>query len=48
MVSKQPVGAPHAGAAIPRINVLGVGISAINLPMALEVVAGWVQQRQRA
>lgn len=48
MVSKQPVGAPQAGAAIPRINVLGVGISAINLPLALDVVAGWVQQRQRA
>ena len=26
----------------------GVGISAINLPLALDVVAGWVEQRQRA
>ncbi|GIW26208.1 WecB/TagA/CpsF family glycosyltransferase [Meiothermus sp.] len=30
---------------IRRTNVLGVGISAINIPMALEILDAWIRQR---
>ena len=30
----------------PRVDLLGVHISAINMPQALEVIDGWVRQRQ--
>ncbi len=29
-----------------RVNVLGVGVSAINMPMALEIIAGWIARRE--
>jgi N-acetylglucosaminyldiphosphoundecaprenol N-acetyl-beta-D-mannosaminyltransferase len=32
---------------IERTNVLGVGISAINIPMALEVLDAWIKQKHR-
>lgn len=32
---------------IERTNVLGVGISAINIPMALEVLDAWIRQQHR-
>jgi N-acetylglucosaminyldiphosphoundecaprenol N-acetyl-beta-D-mannosaminyltransferase len=30
---------------IPRANILGVGVSAINIPMALQVIDSWVTSR---
>ena len=40
-------GAPvaHIGVA-PRVDVLGVGVSAINLPQALGIVDGWITRRE--
>ena len=32
---------------IPRENILGVGISAINMPMVLKVIDGWIHSRDR-
>ena len=32
---------------IPRENILGVGISAINIPMVLKVIDGWIHSRDR-
>lgn len=32
---------------LPRINVLGVGISAINLQQAVAEIEGWIARRQR-
>lgn len=32
-------------AEIPRIDVLGVGISAINMAMALDIISGWVRNQ---
>lgn len=32
---------------IPRVNILGVGISAINLPGAVEQVDSWIRERHR-
>jgi N-acetylglucosaminyldiphosphoundecaprenol N-acetyl-beta-D-mannosaminyltransferase len=32
---------------IPRVNVLGVGISALNLPLAVSTIAGAIERRQR-
>ena len=38
--------APGEGmAAIPRVNVLGVGVSAIDPPMALAIIEDWIQRR---
>jgi len=34
-------------ATIERTNVLGVGISAINIPMTLEVLDAWIQHKHR-
>ena len=31
---------------LARVNVLGVGISAINMPTALEVIQGWLARRE--
>jgi len=33
--------------AYPRVNVLGVGISAINLPQAVAEIEGWIMRRER-
>lgn len=33
-------------AVIPRVDVLGVGISAIDLPTAVEVIARWIERRE--
>ncbi|MBC7226450.1 MAG: WecB/TagA/CpsF family glycosyltransferase [Thermoflexales bacterium] len=30
----------------PRVNILGVGISAINMEMALTVIEGWIERRE--
>ncbi|MCL5263719.1 MAG: WecB/TagA/CpsF family glycosyltransferase [Chloroflexi bacterium] len=32
---------------LPRVNVLGVGISAINMKIALSVVEGWITRREQ-
>ena len=32
----------------PRINVLGVGISSINMAQAVATIGNWIQERQRA
>ncbi len=29
-----------------RVNILGVGVSAINIPMALEIIGGWIARRE--
>lgn len=29
-----------------RVNILGVGVSAINMPMALEIIEGWIERRE--
>lgn len=31
---------------IPRVNILGVGISAINIDVALETIEGWIARRE--
>jgi len=31
---------------LPRVNILGVGVSAINIPMALEVIGNWIARRE--
>ena len=31
----------------PRVNVIGVGISAINLGQAVETIEGWIRDRER-
>jgi len=33
--------------AIPRVNILGVGISAINMDMALDTIHQWISRRKR-
>jgi N-acetylglucosaminyldiphosphoundecaprenol N-acetyl-beta-D-mannosaminyltransferase len=30
---------------IPRVNILGVGVSAISMPMALRTIEGWIARR---
>lgn len=30
---------------IDRVNILGVGVSAVNIPMVLDVIDGWIAQR---
>src|ERR1700682_4477847 len=30
-----------------RVNILGVGVSAVNMPQALERIDGWVKNRER-
>jgi N-acetylglucosaminyldiphosphoundecaprenol N-acetyl-beta-D-mannosaminyltransferase len=32
--------------ALPRVNILGVGVSAINVTMALETIESWIAQRE--
>src|SRR5262245_48053778 len=32
---------------IPRANILGVGVSAINMAQALETIDGWISQRHQ-
>jgi len=36
-----------ASEAIPRVNVLGVGVSAINMALALGVIDRWIAQREQ-
>jgi N-acetylglucosaminyldiphosphoundecaprenol N-acetyl-beta-D-mannosaminyltransferase len=31
----------------PRVNVLGVGISAVNMGRALEIIRGWIERREQ-
>ena len=31
----------------PRVNILGVGVSAINMEQALEVIEGWIERGER-
>jgi len=31
---------------VPRANILGVGVSAINMAMALEIIEGWIERRE--
>lgn len=33
-------------APIPRANILGVGVSAITLPQAVDTIAGWIARRE--
>ena len=30
----------------PRVDILGVGVSAINMEMALEAIEGWIERRE--
>jgi N-acetylglucosaminyldiphosphoundecaprenol N-acetyl-beta-D-mannosaminyltransferase len=40
-------GVPAASAgALETTNVLGVRVSAVNLPMALDVIEGWIARRE--
>jgi len=32
---------------IQKANILGIGVSAINMPMALEVIDGWIKRGER-
>lgn len=32
---------------VPRVNVLGVGISALNMPQALELLEGWIERGEK-
>lgn len=47
MTSSVPVDAPR-GAAVPRCNILGVSVSAIDMPRALGVIDGWLERRERS
>lgn len=38
---------PTGGSPIPRIDVLGVGVSAIDMEQALAAIAGWIERRER-
>jgi N-acetylglucosaminyldiphosphoundecaprenol N-acetyl-beta-D-mannosaminyltransferase len=40
------VTAPEPDMAIPRVNILGVGVSAINMAMALHVIDAWIARRE--
>ena len=31
---------------VSRVNILGIGISAINMAMALQTIEGWISQRE--
>lgn len=31
---------------VPRTNVLGVGVSALNIPLAVEIICGWVERHE--
>ncbi|HVM18865.1 MAG TPA: WecB/TagA/CpsF family glycosyltransferase [Egibacteraceae bacterium] len=33
--------------AVARVDVLGVGVSAIDMPQALETICGWIQRREQ-
>ncbi len=35
-----------AAAALPRVNILGVGVSAINIAQALQAIEGWISRRE--
>jgi N-acetylglucosaminyldiphosphoundecaprenol N-acetyl-beta-D-mannosaminyltransferase len=37
---------PHSAGGPRRVNILGVGVSAINMAQALNVIEGWIAQRQ--
>jgi N-acetylglucosaminyldiphosphoundecaprenol N-acetyl-beta-D-mannosaminyltransferase len=41
------VPAPAVGSRIPRVDVLGVGVSAIDMDRAVAEIAGWVERRER-
>ena len=44
MIEKREI---FLGRVIPkRINILGVNVSAIDMPMALEVIDGWIANRE--
>ena len=38
---------PASGVGIPRVDVLGVRVSAVNMAMALSEVSKWISERQR-
>lgn len=38
---------PHAPEPPARVDVLGVGVSAINMPMAVAQIAGWIERGER-
>jgi N-acetylglucosaminyldiphosphoundecaprenol N-acetyl-beta-D-mannosaminyltransferase len=38
---------PTGGSPIPRVDVLGVGVSAIDMEQALAAIAGWIERRER-
>ena len=35
------------GLSVERSNILGVGVSAINMPIALDTIGGWIAARER-
>lgn len=38
---------PNSESSVPRANILGVGISAINMDLALDAIEGWISRRER-
>lgn len=32
---------------LARTNILGVGVSALNMPLAVEIIAGWIERGER-
>ncbi len=32
---------------VARANILGVGVSALNMPLALDIIAGWIERGER-
>jgi N-acetylglucosaminyldiphosphoundecaprenol N-acetyl-beta-D-mannosaminyltransferase len=45
---EQENGVAHGPAETPRVNVIGTGISAINMPMALSIIDDWIARRDRS
>src|ERR1700730_7295655 len=37
----------HEHAEAPRVNVIGTGISAINMRLTLSIIDGWIMRRER-
>ena len=43
-IMPRPASTVQALTSIPRLNVLGVGVSAINMPVAVAQIDGWIQE----
>ncbi len=38
---------PESSSTTGRVNVLGVGVSPVNLPIAIAAIGGWIERRER-